>query len=136
MVRQLSIDGCNITARWFIGLASMVASSPSDGTSGRHRWLHHDHQAERWAGVDGGIITSGQYVGPTSMDASSPPNGTPSQYRWMHHHRWMVRRAVDGRIVTAGRFAGPTVVTYRHRQMLRQTDGGKIPSPSVRSRRR
>jgi hypothetical protein len=43
---------------------------------------------------------------------------------------------VDGYSLTVGSYAGPVVVKHRHRPMVRRTDGGKIPSPSARNRRR
>jgi len=55
MVRRPSVDGCNITTRWY---------------AGRRRWLHHHRRTERRPDVDGGIIIAGRYAKPASMDAS------------------------------------------------------------------
>jgi hypothetical protein len=55
------------------------------------------------AGIDGCIINVGRYAEPVSKDTSSLPDG----------------------------YAGPVVVRYRHRHMVRRTNGGKIPSLSA-----
>jgi hypothetical protein len=166
MVRRPGIDSCNIIARWYARAvlmvasspldgtpswrrwlhhhrrmvcrpASMVISSPSDGTPDQGRWTHHHRQMERRTSIDGYVITAGSYVGPASMAQSSPPDGMPDRTRWMHHHRRMVRQTgVNGYIIIVVSYAGPVVVRHRHCRMVRRANGGKIPSPPARNRRR
>jgi hypothetical protein len=95
----------------------MNALSSPDSTPDRRQWRHHHRQTVHrtgveghivttgWyaAGIDGRIITAGWYAKPVSKDTSSLPDG----------------------------YAGPVVVRYRHRRMVRWTDGGKMPSLSA-----
>jgi hypothetical protein len=154
MVRRTCVDEHIVTAGRYAGPAALNATSPPDGTLDQRRWRYHRRRTVRRTGVDGCIITAKRYAGlasifayhhrtgveghiftarpyagPVPKDTSSPPDGTPIQCRWMHHHRGTVRRAgVERHIVTIRWYAGPTVVRYHHRCMVRQSDGGKMPS--------